>query len=87
MSDKKFKRIFCIVIDSLGIGEEPDAAEYNDVGSDTLGHISQSVKEFTIPNLQKLGMANLHPLVQVHLPLLPPHITARCAKKASARTP
>ena len=65
MSDKKFKRIFCIVIDSLGIGEEPDAAEYNDVGSDTLGHISQSVKEFTIPNLQKLGMANLHPLVQV----------------------
>lgn len=65
MSDKNFKRIFCIVIDSLGIGEEPDAAEYNDVGSDTLGHISQSVKEFTIPNLQKLGMANLHPLVQV----------------------
>ncbi len=61
----KFNRVFCIVLDSLGIGEEPDADKYNDVGSDTLGHISQSVREFSIPNLQKLGLANLHPLVQV----------------------
>ena len=58
----RFNRIFCIVLDSLGIGEEPDAAAYNDVGSDTLGHIRE---EFTIPNLQKLGMANLKPLKQV----------------------
>jgi len=61
----KFNRIFCIVLDSLGIGEEPDAADYNDVGSDTLGHISQTVKDFIIPNLQGLGIANLKPLTQV----------------------
>lgn len=61
----KFNRVFCIVLDSLGIGEEPDADLYNDVGSDTLGHISESVKEFKIPNFQKLGIANLKPLVQV----------------------
>lgn len=61
----RFNRIFCIVLDSLGVGEEPDADLYNDVGSDTLGHISQSVKDFTIPNFQKLGIANLKPLVQV----------------------
>ena len=61
----KFKRIFCIVMDSLGIGEEPDAADYNDVGSDTLGHISERMDSFTIPNLQKLGMANLKKLKQV----------------------
>lgn len=61
----KFKRIFCIVMDSLGIGEEPDAADYNDVGSDTLGHISERMDTFTIPNLQKLGMANLKKLKQV----------------------
>lgn len=61
----KYKRIFTIVVDSLGVGELPDAADYGDVGTDTLGHISQFRDEFHIPNLQKLGMANLHPLKQV----------------------
>lgn len=65
MSRKKYKRIFTIVIDSLGAGAMPDAAEYGDAGTDTLGHISESVDSFVIPNLQKLGMANLHPLKQV----------------------
>ena len=65
MSGKKYKRIFIIVIDSLGAGAMPDAAEYGDAGTDTLGHISESVDSFVIPNLQKLGMANLHPLKQV----------------------
>lgn len=62
---KRYKRIFTIVLDSLGAGAMPDAADYGDVGTDTLGHISQAVNEFHIPNLQKLGMANLHPLKQV----------------------
>ena len=61
----KYKRIFTIVIDSLGVGALPDAADYGDAGTDTLGHISQSRDTFHIPNLQKLGMANLHPLKQV----------------------
>lgn len=65
MSVKKYKRIFTIVIDSLGAGAMPDAAEYGDAGTDTLGHISESVDSFVIPNLQKLGMANLHPMKQV----------------------
>lgn len=62
---KNYKRIFTIVVDSLGAGALPDAADYGDAGTDTLGHISQAVDEFHIPNLQKLGMANLHPLKQV----------------------
>lgn len=62
---KKFKRVFLIVIDSLGIGEMPDAADYGDVGADTLGHISECADSFDIPNLQKLGMANLKQLKQV----------------------
>ncbi len=65
MEKKAFKRVFVIVIDSLGVGEAKDAAEYHDAGADTLGHISRSVEQFEIPNLQKLGMANLHPLKQV----------------------
>uniref|UniRef100_UPI0040570F1D phosphopentomutase n=1 Tax=Agathobacter sp. TaxID=2021311 RepID=UPI0040570F1D len=61
----KFKRIFTIVIDSLGIGEMPDSAQYGDVGVDTLGNISKSADAFHIPNLQKLGLANLKELKQV----------------------
>ena len=65
MNKRKYKRIFAIVVDSLGVGAMNDAGEYGDVGSDTLGHISQYVEEFNIPNLQKLGIANLHELKQV----------------------
>ncbi len=61
----KYKRIFTIVVDSLGVGALPDAESYGDAGTDTLGHISQYRDEFYIPNLQKLGMANLHSLKQV----------------------
>lgn len=57
---KRYNRIFTIVIDSLGIGEMTDSKEYGDIGVDTLGHISESVESFKIPNLQKLGLANLH---------------------------
>ena len=62
---QKYQRIFVVVMDSLGIGAMADSPEYGDVGVDTLGHISESVETFKIPNLQKLGMANLHPLKQV----------------------
>jgi phosphopentomutase len=61
----KYKRVFTIVIDSLGVGAMPDASDYGDVGTDTLGHISERMDTFYIPNLQKLGLANLHPLKQV----------------------
>lgn len=61
---KKYKRIFMIVLDSLGAGAMLDAADYGDEGTDTLGHISQAVDELHIPNLQKLGIANLHLLKQ-----------------------
>ena len=64
----KYKRVFTIVMDSLGVGALPDAESYGDPGTDTLGHIAQFRKDngkgFNIPNLQKLGMANLHPVAQ-----------------------
>ena len=65
MSWKKYQRIFVLVIDSLGAGAMPDAAEYGDAGTDTLGHIAASVQSLQIPHLQRLGLANLHPLPQV----------------------
>lgn len=62
---KKYKRVFTIVIDSLGVGEAPNAKEYGDEGCDTLGHIDEKMESFHIPNLAKLGLANLHPLRHV----------------------
>ena len=62
---KKYKRVFTIVIDSLGVGAMPNAAEYDDEGVDTLGHIDEHMDSFTIPHLADLGLANLHPLNHV----------------------
>lgn len=50
----KYKRIFLLVLDSLGVGEASDAANYNDIGANTLGHIKEKYNLF-IPNLTKLG--------------------------------
>ena len=59
---RKFKRIFLIVMDSFGAGNAHDAKAYGDEGADTMGHIAEYVGQWNIPNLQKLGLANLHPL-------------------------
>lgn len=55
----KYKRIFTIVLDSLGIGEMADSKEYGDIGVNTLAHIAEHTDNLKIPNLQKLGIANL----------------------------
>lgn len=56
---QKFNRVFVVVIDSLGIGEMPDSEKFGDVGVNTLGHIAEKMEDFYIPNLQRLGIANL----------------------------
>ena len=55
-----YQRIFVIVLDSLGVGAMPDSKEYGDIGVDTFGHIGEKMGTMQSPNLQKLGMANLH---------------------------
>ncbi|MCI8639291.1 MAG: phosphopentomutase [Coprococcus sp.] len=62
---EKYQRIFVVVVDSMGIGAMPDSETFGDIGVNTLGHISESMESFDIPNLQKLGLANLCPLKQV----------------------
>ena len=59
---KKFKRIFVIVMDSFGAGHAKDGAAYGDDGADTMGHIAEKHDNWKIPNLTRLGLANLHPL-------------------------
>ncbi len=65
-----FKRIFWVVLDSVGIGELPDAADYGDVGRDTLGHIAAS-RPLALPNLTRLGLANIKPLAHLVPPARP----------------
>lgn len=57
----KYRRVFVIVLDSLGIGAMPDAEKFGDQDVDTFGHILERMGTIDIPNLQKLGMLNLHP--------------------------
>jgi phosphopentomutase len=59
-----FKRVIWIVLDSVGIGELPDADDYGDVGRNTLGHIAES-RALNLPTLTKLGLANIAPLAHL----------------------
>lgn len=56
---KKFKRIFLIVADSMGVGQLPDAQKYGDLNTNTLKHLSYSKDDFKIPTLQSLGIGNI----------------------------
>ena len=77
-----FNRIIWIVLDSVGIGELPDAAEYGDVGRDTLGHVARS-RPLRLPNLVRLGLANIKPLCH----LTPPSRPAGSYGKAATVSP
>jgi phosphopentomutase len=57
--DQSFKRVFLIVLDSVGIGEMPDAEQFGDNGAHTLGHIAEKMNGLKLPNLQKLGLGNI----------------------------
>ena len=59
-----FKRIHLVVLDSVGIGEAPDAADFGDEGAHTLGHIAETVG-LTVPNMQAFGLGNIAPLTGI----------------------
>lgn len=59
-----YKRIHLVVLDSVGIGEAPDAKEFGDEGANTLGHIAE-VAGLSVPNMQKMGLGNIAPLTGI----------------------
>jgi phosphopentomutase len=77
-----FERIIWIVLDSVGIGELPDAADYDDAGRNTLGHIAKS-RAIAIPNLVRLGLANIASLDH----LSPPANQEGCYGKGATHSP
>ena len=77
-----FDRIIWIVLDSVGIGALPDAADYGDTGRNTLGHIAES-RKLVLPNLVRLGLANIAPLAN----LAPAAKPAAAFGKGATRSP
>ncbi|KAA0966179.1 phosphopentomutase [Sporosarcina sp. ANT_H38] len=59
MGKQQFKRVHLIVLDSVGIGESPDAHIFGDTGADTLGHIGEAMGGLHMPNMGKLGLSNI----------------------------
>ncbi|WP_326911648.1 stage III sporulation protein AE [Sedimentibacter sp. MB31-C6] len=59
------KRVILIVLDSVGIGELPDAAQYGDIGSNTVKNIYKNIDGFALPNLEKLGLLNIEGLKEI----------------------
>jgi phosphopentomutase len=72
-----FERIFWIVLDSVGVGEMPDAADFGDAGSDTLGNIAK-FRPIQLPNLTRLGIANIRPVAGLTAPALPEGSYGKC---------
>jgi phosphopentomutase len=73
-----FRRVVCIVLDSVGIGEMPDAADYGDTGSDTLGNLARA-RPLRLPHLCRLGLANIKPLQGLDPAASPAGAFGRCA--------
>lgn len=65
-----FERVILVVLDSVGIGAQPDAAAWGDAGRDTLGHICER-RGLAVPNLVRLGLANIRPLAGLTPPVMP----------------
>ncbi len=73
-----------IVLDSAGIGEMPDAADWGDAGADTLGHIMES-RQVDLPNLRKLGLGNIRPLAGVPAVEKPIGSFGKCTLKSNGK--
>lgn len=83
--EKIMKRVILIVMDSVGVGELPDAEKYGDRGSNTLGNIAAAVKELRLPNLGKLGLGHIEGLQMLKSRELPIGSYGRMAEKSAGK--
>lgn len=81
----EFKRVICMVADGFGVGAAPDAENYGDEGSNTLGHVAQSLGGIRLPNLEKLGIGNLGNFPGIARVSNPQALTGRLAEKSSGK--
>lgn len=78
-------RTVMIVLDSVGVGELPDAARYGDTGSNTLGHISQRVGGLRLPNMEKLGLGNIEGAMDIRKEAAPEGSYGRMAEMSAGK--
>lgn len=79
------RRAFLIVLDSVGAGALPDAADFGDAGADTLGHVAAAVGGLRLPHLGRLGLGNAHPIRGVPPNPRPEAWTGRMAERSPAK--
>lgn len=79
------KKVILIVLDSVGIGELPDAAQYGDAGSNTLGNISNFVGGLKLPNMEKLGIGNIDEIKGVNKTSNPIGNFGRCLELSKGK--
>ncbi|WP_010249887.1 phosphopentomutase [Acetivibrio cellulolyticus] len=79
------KRAVIIVLDSVGMGELPDAEKYGDRGSNTLGNIASSVGDFSLPNLEALGLGNIDNMAGIKKSDKPCGCFGRMAEKSAGK--
>lgn len=79
------KRIILIVLDSVGIGELPDAAEYGDIGSNTLGNISKKLGGIALDNMRALGLGNIDGIEGIERVDMPLGAFGRCIEKSKGK--
>jgi phosphopentomutase len=79
------KRAIIIVLDSVGMGELPDAEKYGDKGSNTIGNIATAIKDFSLPNLEALGLGNIDNIVGIKGIEKPKGCYGRMAEKSAGK--
>ena len=81
----KFKRIHVIVMDSVGIGEAPDAADFGDIGSHTIGHIAEKMNGLHMPHMEQLGLGNIEDIQGINRVHHLLHTLVKCKKHQSVK--
>lgn len=79
------RKVVLVVLDSVGIGELPDAKQYGDEGSNTLGNIAKNVPGFSIPNLEALGIGNIEGVEELIQCENPAGIFGRCSELSNGK--
>ncbi len=79
------RRVFVIILDGLGVGELPDAADYGDAGSDTLANIAEAVGGVNLPNLESLGLGCIHSVKDLECPETPTGSFGKMAEQSPGK--
>jgi phosphopentomutase len=85
MKERYWRRVVLITLDGVGVGAQPDAAQYGDAGADTLGHVAAACSGLRLPNLAKLGLGNISPVEGVEAVASPEAAWGRMQERSAGK--